>query len=211
MPLTPIIDNARIKKLTDEPKFGTVIFNDDPERLGRIKVNIPGIFEGNTDQLPWIRRKQDTSFCGADCEVFDVPEIGSVVEVKWNYDENTPMYSGAPYSKKHTSSIFTNNYPYEGGIKFGKMYIKFDKGTNLMTISNGTTFIQCDPMGKISIVAGGDIDLKTKGSINYTATNHNFVGNVIINGGLYCSQAANGTIDPTRSGTVSGGIVVSIQ
>ena len=75
MPLIPITDTAKIKKFTDEPKFGTVVFNDDPERLGRVKVTIPGLFEGTTDKLPWIRRKMDTSFCGQDCEIFDVPSF----------------------------------------------------------------------------------------------------------------------------------------
>lgn len=211
MPFTPIIDTTTVKKVTDEPKFGKVVANNDPEKLGRIKVNIPGIFQGSVNDLPWVRRKQDTFLCGADCELFDVPEIGSIVEVSWRYDNDTPMYSGAPTNKKQTSSIFTNNYPYESGFKFGKMYIKFDKGTNLLTISNGKTFIQCDPMGKISLIGDGDIDIMAKGAINYTAIQHNFLGSVNIVGGFYCSQGANGSIDNTKTGTVAGGMVVSIE
>ena len=211
MPLVPISDIAKIKKFTDEPKFGTVVFNDDPERLGRIKVTIPGLFEGTTENLPWIRRKMDTSFCGQDCEIFDVPEIGSVVEVKWNYDENTPMYSGAPYNKKHCSSLFTNNYPYEGGIKFGKMYIKFDKASNLMTISNGKCFIQCDPMGNMSFVAEGNIDIACGRDLTVTAPNTTFKGNVNVEGGLNCEQGANGSITPATIATVAGGIVTGLN
>lgn len=211
MPLTPVIDMAKMEKYTDTPKFGSVVANNDPDMLGKIKVIIPGIMEGEVNQLPWIRRKQDTAFCGINCEIFDVPEIGSIVEVRWNYDENTPMYSGAPMSKKHTSGIFTNNYPHEGGIKFGKMYIKFDKGTNLMTISNGECFIVCDPMGNIALTSKGNLEFTTQGDCNINAINTNVSGNLNVKGDLYCEKGANGTVSALSAATVSGGIVKAVQ
>lgn len=211
MPLIPISNIAKSVDITDEPKFGTVVDNNDPERLGRIKVTIPGIFEGVTSELPWVRRKQDTSFCGLDCEIFDVPEIGSIVEIKWNYDENTPMYSGAPYNKKQTSKIFTNNYPYEGGIKFGKMFIKFDKASNNMTISNGKTFIQLDTLGNVKIIADANIDFYSKGDFNIHAINTNISGNLTVNGDFYCNQGANGSINLLVNASVSGGLVRTIE
>ena len=136
MSLIPILTQTQTTSLKDEPKFGRVVFNNDPEMVGRIKVVIPGIFEGNVENLPWIRRKNDTTFCGLDCELFDVPTLNSVVEVKWNYDENTPMYSGTPRSKKLISKAFTQNYPHEGGIKFGNNIIKFDRQKTEITITN---------------------------------------------------------------------------
>ena len=80
MPFLPIANKGKIDKVTDSPKFGTVVDNNDPLKLGRVKVEITGIFEGSLQSLPWVRRKMDSVFCGADCEIFDVPEIGSVVE-----------------------------------------------------------------------------------------------------------------------------------
>ena len=211
MPLTPIIEQAKVKKLTDEPKFGTVVDNNDPDQLGKIKVVIPGIFEGTTENLPWIRRKNDTAFCGDDAELFDVPAVGSVVEVKWNYDENTPMYSGAPNSKKHTSEIFTNNYPYEGGIRFGKCYIKFDKASNIITISNGKSFIQLDPMGNITLASKGSVDITSSRDMTITTPNLNVNGNLNVSGTIYSEKGANGAITPTSIGTVAGGIVTGIM
>lgn len=152
MSLIPLLTQTQATSLKDEPKFGKVIANNDPEQLGKIKVIIPGIFEGAVESLPWIRRKNDTSFCGDDVELFDVPSIGSIVEIKWNYDENTPMYSGAPNSKRHMSDLFRQNYPYEGGIKFGDNYIKFDKQKPEMTITNGDgNIITLSPEGKTTI------------------------------------------------------------
>lgn len=212
MPLTPVIDMAKMEKYTDTPKFGTVVDNNDPDMLGKVKVLIPGIMEAEDPAaLPWVRRKQDTAFCGANCEIFDVPEIGSIVEVRWNYDENTPMYSGAPMSKKHTSGIFTHNYPYEGGIKFGKMYIKFDKGTNLLTISNGKAFIVCDPMGNISLTSAGNLDLTCNGDCNINAINTNVKGNMRVDGDLWCAKGGNGTVSALSAAAVSGGIIRMIE
>ena len=152
MSLIPLLTQTQATSLKDEPKFGKVIANNDPDQIGKIKVIIPGIFEGAVENLPWIRRKNDTAFCGDDVELFDVPSIGSIVEIKWNYDENTPMYSGAPNSKKHMSDLFRQNYPYEGGFKFGDNYIKFDKQKPSIVITNGDgNIITLSPEGKTTI------------------------------------------------------------
>lgn len=152
MSLIPILTQTQVTNLKDEPKFGRVVDNLDPEMFGRIKVQIPGIFDGEPEVLPWIRRKNDTLFCGDDVEAFDVPVVGSIVEIKWNYDENTPMYSGAPNSKKHMSDLFRQNYPFEGGFKFGRNYIKFDKQKPELTITNGDgNIITLSPEGKTTI------------------------------------------------------------
>ena len=69
MPFLPIANKGKIDKVTDSPKFGTVVDNNDPLKLGRVKVEITGIFEGSLQSLPWVRRKMDSVFCGADCEM----------------------------------------------------------------------------------------------------------------------------------------------
>lgn len=211
MPLIPVANTVGTTKPTDIPKFGTVVANNDPLQIGRVKVNIPGMMDGPAEQLPWVRRKQDTSFCGQDCEIFDVPEIGSIVEVRWNYDETTPFYSGAPCNQKQTSGIFTNNYPYESGIKFGQMYIKFDKGSNVLTISNTKAFIQLDPMGNISLTSSGNIEISSEMDINITAPSTNFNGSVHVKGGFYCEQGANGSITTLNVATVAGGLVTGVN
>ena len=154
MGFLPLAFNAGIEKVTNSPKFGTVVANNDPLQIGRVKVNIPGIFTGSVDTLPWVRRKLDTIFCGDDCEIFDVPEVGSIVEVRWPYDDHTPVYSGATQSLRHKSSVFTENYPHEAGIKFGPHVIKFDKASNLLTIENGTLQIVLDTFGDVNIKCG---------------------------------------------------------
>lgn len=210
MSFVPIIDVAKIKKLQDEPKFGTVVANNDPDKLGKVKVHIPGIFEGEEHELPWIRRKMDTIFCGQDCEIFDVPEIGSVVEVKWNYDESTPMYSGAPYNQKHTTGAFNDNYPNEAGIKFGPNLIKFNKATKTMTIENGEVQIVLDSFGDLSI-ACNSADIKCDTDLVVHSPQTIFKGNVIVDGDLTTTRGASGAISSLSIAAVDGGIVKSIK
>ena len=210
MAFLPIANVAKNKKFTDEPKFGTVVANNDPLKLGRVKVRIQGIFEGEPSTLPWVRRKTDTLFCGADCEVFDVPEIGSVVEVRWNYDENTPMYSGAPYSKKHQTKTFTGNYPYEAGFRFGNNTIKFDKASKLLTITNSKATIQLDALGDCSISCD-NLDITANKNINMKAQNVLMTADVTVDGQFTCTEAASGAISAISLATVSGGMIQSCE
>lgn len=210
MSFIPISQNVKGTKVTDEPKFGTVVDNDDPLMLGRVKVEIPGIFEGSASSLPWVRRKTDTLFCGADCEVFDVPEIGSIVEVRWSYDDNTPIYSGAPYNQKHQTSVFTDNYPYQAGFKFGPHVIKFDKASKLLTIENSKVQIMLDAMGECS-VACKDMVLSVERNLRIKAQNVHVEGDMTVDGDFNYTKGANGAITALSAAIVSGGQVVSCE
>jgi len=210
MAFIPISNEAKNLKVTDEPKFGTVVANNDPLQLGRVKVKIEGIFEGEPDTLPWVRRKMDTLFCGTDCEAFDVPEIGSIVEVKWNYDDKTPLYSGAPYNQKHKTNTFTSNYPYQAGFRFGPHYIIFDKGSQLLTITNGKAQVQLDPFGDMNLTCN-NLNINAKQNLNINAANINISGDTVVQGDLSCTNGANGTIHAMSLATVAGGIVQSVE
>lgn len=210
MSFVPVINTVETQKPTDTPKFGEVVANNDPLKIGRVKVRIPGTFDGDVEQLPWVRRKQDTTFCGLDCEFFDVPDIGSIVEVKWNYNDNVPFYSGAPSSTSHISSTFKGNYPYEGGIKFGDIIIKFDKGSNNLTVENGQVQILLDGMGGCS-VAADTIDLIASTEIRLQAPTTTVDGDLKVSGDFSCTNGASGMLNQISIGTVQNGIITGIQ
>ena len=225
MSFVPVVDMVKLKKNTDTPKFGTVVDNNDPDMVGKIKVEIPGIMEGSPEQLPWVRRKQDVSFCGIGCEIFDVPDVGAVVEVRWDYDRQTPTYSGTPVSQKHTTKEFTENYPYQGGIKFGPHIIKFDKQTEVMIITNGTNKITLEPDGKTHLECTNLVmDVQETTELNCTNLNMNvsskttlncptteITGDVIIDKTLNTKQAVtfNSTLEVDNKVTMNSSASVS--
>lgn len=210
MPLIPISQTVTEKKFTDGPKFGKVVDNNDPLMIGRVKVEITGIFEGRVETLPWVRRKMDTLFCGADCEVFDVPEIGSIVEVRWSYDDKTPIYTGTPYNKKHQTGAFTNNYPNESGFKFGPHLIKFDKASELLTITNSKCTITLDALSGCTLDCK-ELDINVERNININCQNLNVSGDLEVEGNINSSKGANGTISMMTAAVVAGGIVRSVE
>lgn len=209
MPFTPVAVTAHQYKNTDLPKFGVVKANNDPLKLGRIKVEIEGIYEGAIETLPWVRRKMDAAFCGNNCEIFDVPEVNSVVEVRWNYDDSTPMYSGVPYNQKHATGAFAENYPYEGGIKFGECLIKFDKASNIITIDNGKAQIVLDSFGDCSI-ACNNVAINCDSTAEIKASSITLDGDVRVTGKLSAGNGDSGVITMASLVAVSGGIVESI-
>ena len=210
MSFVPVINQVGTQKPTDLPKFGEVVDNNDPLKIGRVKVRIPGMYDGDVASLPWVRRKQDTAFCGLDCEFFDVPDIGSIVEVKWNYDDKTPFYSGAPSSTSHIGNTFKGNYPYEGGIKFGNIVIKFDKGSNNITIDNGATQVLLDGMGGISC-AGDTLDLIASTEVRIQSPNVVVDGDLKVTGDFACMKGASGILSQISLGTVQNGIITGIE
>ena len=60
--------------------IGTVVDNNDPKKLGRLKINVPTVY-GNikTDDLPWASPSFPYGY--HDRGIFFVPEVGALVTV----------------------------------------------------------------------------------------------------------------------------------
>lgn len=102
--------------LTENYVMAIVMENKDPEKIGRIKIRIPEIYEPDKvglDKMPWVRRMSN-SFQGGKPETgeFAVPEIGSTVLVVFkNMIVYEAYYIHADTSKNHKSSKFDKDYP----------------------------------------------------------------------------------------------------
>ena len=63
--------------------YGSIIINDDPERIGRCKVRVLGVFdELKDDDLPWAFPSYNTTFGGGESKGFgsiSVPKVGTIV------------------------------------------------------------------------------------------------------------------------------------
>lgn len=178
---------------------GTVVANDDPLRLKRIRISIPELLEGSGEELPWAI--PSTTAYGT----FVVPEVGSPTYVTFqNGNLHYPMYSGEVSSSQHPIPYpFNLNYPNKYG--FGDSqgnHFYVDRQSNVVEFhhTSGTTFrINAD--GSISSNAGmwthtGNITLQ--GNLEVS-------GNVDIGGNATVVQAVVADTVEGLSGVVQDG------
>lgn len=72
--------------------IGTVMDNNDPKGLQRLRVSLPRLTEGlPTEHLPWYSVKQPIGVGGGRTSSFSVPEVGTTVTVSF-YSED--IYAG---------------------------------------------------------------------------------------------------------------------
>lgn len=155
MPFIPIYNIAKYQNYKDTPKIAKVINNNDPSKLGRIKVQLPGMYEPKDSEgsnLPWIRRMQDTFLCGSG-ELFSIPDQGSFVEIIWPYDNKNAFYRGLPYSKQSKTELFDQDYPNEWGFTDGNFTFKINKVTKDFIINTGEILIEGKEGKNITIKA----------------------------------------------------------
>ena len=59
---------------------GIVVENNDPKKIGRIKVFVKGVLEGNSESLPWCTPEFPALDGGSPARMsFSVPEVGGFV------------------------------------------------------------------------------------------------------------------------------------
>jgi hypothetical protein len=100
------------------PYRATVVYNQDPLKLGRVKCRVPGLIEEtDTDKLPWILPENRALLGGAgDSSEFGVPQINSEIVVEFPYkDPHFGFYTGAWQSELTHQSLFNEDYPYSYG------------------------------------------------------------------------------------------------
>ena len=160
MAFIPLNYLAVIENKKDTPKIATVINNNDPKNLQRIKVSLEGMFDpvdAKGSNLPWIMKMQDSQLCGNSCESYSVPEEGSSVEIIWPYDDTHAFYRGVPLGNSGSTKVFSG--PNEWGWTDGSFTIKIDSSTGEFTIKNSGATIKGDAVGNITIL-GGNITIQ---------------------------------------------------
>ena len=142
--------------------IGTVVDNNDPKKLGRLKINVPTVY-GNikTDDLPWA--SPSFSYGYHDRGIFFVPEVGALVTVMFlNNSPYTAVWMGAIHREDDNivPQEIKENYPNRKEIKTKVGYILFDDETNYIQIKhkNGSEIVFSDN-GDIVIHAAKDLVL----------------------------------------------------
>ena len=150
----PIYNLAKFRNPTDLPKIAEVINNNDPKRIGRIKVRLAGLYEpedASGSNLPWIRKMSSELGIGVDER--NIPTVGDQVELIWPYDNKHAFYRGIPYgdiSNIDSEELSTYNW---GWLTKSGTAIMLNKNTGDFIIRTNKSSIHGDNSGKIVISA----------------------------------------------------------
>jgi phage baseplate assembly protein gpV len=154
---------------------GTVVANDDPLGLGRIQVNVPGLYDSAKGEVPWVgpHDRQSPFGYGTSAEgpygVYGVPPVGATVKVELqDGDVHKPLYS-AYHTKKDANSKFmtASQWGYQdpdGNV----MVYDLAAHTYLFTTRSGAS-IEIDGTGKrITAINGEQVTSHGNWSIGVT-------------------------------------------
>lgn len=159
--------------------IGKVVNNKDPDKTGKCKIRVYGVFENEIPDadLPWAIL--DNTFIGSLKGSFIVPPIGAIVKVYFdNGDIYHPRYSTKVIDTNNLSSDRLKNYPHTM-IFFetdqgDKLTIDRSSGELLFTHRSGVTFsinssgyeMKHQSGSFIKLKQNGDIDIDSKKNIN---------------------------------------------
>lgn len=162
---------------TGQTFIGTVVANNDPEKLERVKVTIPNLYEGTVANLPWVAPKVAKLFGNrTGVGVFSVPDIGTTVYVEFqNGDPHYPFYLGSPVLSRADLPEADANYPNRYGFK--------DKAGNLFYVDTtpGSNVVQ------FTHASGTSIRIENNGNITSAAPTWNHTGTVNVTGQINAS------------------------
>lgn len=136
--------------------------NNDPLKLGRLKVRVPIIY-GNIpiEDIPW--SEPCFSYAFHDQGIFFIPEIGSFIVIWFlNGSKYKPVWVGGIHREDDNiiPQIAKENYPERKTIKTKTGYITFDDKDNIITLKHksGSEIIFGDE-GDVIVHSARDIHL----------------------------------------------------
>ena len=174
---------------------GTVISNNDPKNLGRVKVIINNLFVDDADKLPWVHQKSPAFLGGSAAgSFFAVPEIGSELIIEFPEDDvYMPIYTGHWQNSETHASFLNQNYPDSYGWSDSS-------GFKFHVDKKARTFEIVHPSGaSISIDADGKISNNSKGSAEIASEDGR--NKIIVDSeqGLVEIQVENHSLKSTKS------------
>jgi len=140
--------------------IGLVVDNDDPKKLGRLKISIPSVY-GNIEKedLPWA--EPCFPYGHNDKGIFFIPELNSLISVMFiNGSPYKPLWLGAIFREEENvvPSEVKDVYPDRKIIKTNSGYIMFDDKSQYIEIKHrsGSRIVFTDD-GNITIHAAHDV------------------------------------------------------
>jgi len=160
-----VLPAGNIVSPISEPQIGTVIKNNDPDAMGRVKVRLA--WQTNAEETPWLR--VSTPYAGDKKGFYFSPEVDEQVFVSFeNNDPNLPYVTNAFYHSKQKHE-WNDAKNYKKGIKTKSgNVIQFndEPGKETITVFNkdktNEITLTMENDGKITIKAKSEISLKSK-------------------------------------------------
>lgn len=182
--------NAFLKESVDpstQSYLGMVEDNNDPEKLGRLKVRISPYMDFEPEDIPWACPTLGTHGNISNAGGLNVPEIGSQVRVYFpSHDLTAPYYMGAELNELNRTTFFDENYPETYGYKDSVgNFLKINKAKRTVQIQHSST-------SNLRVAPDGSMQVALSNGAYFTLDNHNsFELNV---GAVDITGTANGSL-----------------
>lgn len=163
--------NAFLKESTDpatQSYLGMVEDNEDPEKLGRLRVRI-GLFEDYaTEELPWACPTLGTHGNSSNAGGLNVPEKGSQVRIYFpSHDLTAPYYMGAELNNLNKTTFFDDDYPNTYGYKDSRgNFMKINKARDTVQFQHSST-------SNLKIAPDGSMQVALSNGAYFTFDNRN--------------------------------------
>jgi len=166
--------NDSVNESLNPPEYyiGTVVFRDDPQKLNRIKVTIPGKMEGPVETLPWVAPARLAPFGqGQGFGVYGVPPLGSQVRVDLQDDDTDyGFYDAGIFCINCANPDFADvdswGYSDPSGTK---LIVNSRTKDYLFQHASGTSF-HIDASGNLTITVKGNLHVRTEGNYHHEVT-----------------------------------------
>jgi len=172
--LIKLAEFVRTNKPYEKVYQGKVVDNNDPLKLGRIKVTIDHYLEGDKEILPWITAKQQYSILG---KVLIIPEIDDIVDIEFLDDDPYSMaYTFYNINKQNSlpiieESIFGSDYPKtSGAIDSTGTYLVINKEKNTLKFHHSTGLdLEIDGQDNLKLKVTGKLEAEIEKTLKVYA------------------------------------------